>query len=85
MSGPHCFHLLRADGGLADQHRYGKYVALCGEVLAAWELPSALCPEDCDRAVTYCLGCIRRAASANEDASVDFSTVHPGWIVRSQR
>lgn len=68
MSGPHCFHLLVADDAVTEFHQYRTYVALCGELLGASELPSGSCSEDCDAGIVYCLECLGTATERNHDA-----------------
>ena len=84
MSAPRWIHVLAADSGLAEGHRYGKYRALCGELLVDSELPRAECSEDCDREVAYCLECLRAANERNWDTGVDVDCP-PGVIVRMER
>lgn len=60
-SGPHCFHLLVAHDAVTEFHRYRTYVALCGELVGASELPSSLCSDDCEAEI----GCVRGAGAAS--------------------
>lgn len=87
MSEPHCVHLLAAHSAelLAECHRAGLYLALCGEELAAGELPDAECePAGCQRETVYCLACIRAANRHNHDAGADVDCP-PGVMVRTDR
>jgi hypothetical protein len=44
------------------------WVTLCGRKLGARELPSSMCPPDCEREVTYCPECLRMAIERNAAA-----------------
>jgi hypothetical protein len=82
---PHCLHLLVTEREtLAEGHRYGTYMAICGELLVTEELPSSDCEPGCQREITYCQACIRTAIERNYDAGADIDCP-PGVIVRRQR
>ncbi len=74
MSAPHCLHLLAADSGVAEGHRYGVHLALCATVLNSSSLPPARCPDECDCEVAYCSDCLRAAAERNAEAGVAYTT-----------
>jgi hypothetical protein len=44
------------------------WVTLCGRMLRGRELPSSMCPPDCEREITYCPECVRRAIERNDAA-----------------
>lgn len=70
----HCIHLLAAERELlAECHRYGVYLAVCGEVLPVAELASSHCGGECDLEVTYCQDCLRDAVRRNADAGLAWS------------
>lgn len=64
-------HLLVADDALVEGHRYGAYVAACGEVVCASSLLAALCPPDYDRDHPYCPACVREAIRWNAEQAGD--------------
>lgn len=72
MSEPHWVHLLTAEGELlAESRRCRTYLSLCGELLGTAELAAAECDAaECERAIVYCLECIRVATGCNADAGV---------------
>lgn len=57
-------HLLTANDVLADGDRCGTYLAVCGALVPASDLPSSLCPEgcECDIYSLYCQQCVHRVA-----------------------
>jgi hypothetical protein len=68
-------HLLMADNALAEGHRYGAYIAACGEVVCASSLPAALCP----RTATATIPTARRAfARLSAGTPKWWSTAHRG-------
>lgn len=68
---PHVIHLLSAERELlAECHRCGLYLALCGEVLPVSELQSSLCEPGCERMVTYCQKCLDDAVRVNAEAGL---------------
>lgn len=72
MSGPlheDAVHLTVLDDSVAEQYRYRGYLALCGAVLAASDLPCSSCPEGCDCDPRYCPECVRAAAGWNAEAA----------------
>ncbi|MGH3764045.1 MAG: hypothetical protein ACRDTX_02640 [Pseudonocardiaceae bacterium] len=77
----HCFHLLVADSGLTECHRYRIYLALCGAELATSELPSSLCSPECDREVAYCMQCLEVANVRNAEAGVVMTWSPSEWMV----
>jgi hypothetical protein len=57
-----------ADDGLTEGHVYRRYLALCGALLPASELPPSTCPDDCEFDVLYCSECMRTAAQWTAEA-----------------
>lgn len=73
MSEPHCVHLLEAQCAelLAECHRVGLYLALCGQELTVGELPAWECEDaGCEREIVYCLVCLRAASRWNHEVGV---------------
>ena len=69
LTGRHDFHLLVADAGIPECYEvFQTWVALCGRKLRARELPGSMCPPDCQREITYCAECLRRAMERNDAA-----------------
>ncbi|MGH3886576.1 MAG: hypothetical protein ACRDSZ_08385 [Pseudonocardiaceae bacterium] len=61
------FHLLTADDDVAST--YGGYVAVCGEVVVASDLPPSCYPEvEPGRDPRYCPACVREAARFSIEA-----------------
>jgi hypothetical protein len=78
-------HLLAADEAVKEGHRYGTYLALCGQPVSASTLPRASCPDGCEcPGVVYCFFCLRAATERNWDAGVDVDCP-PGIVVRTSR
>jgi hypothetical protein len=60
---------LGADAAIPECYEvFQTWVALCGRVLRGSELPSSMCPPDCQREITYCPECLRVAIERNDDA-----------------
>ncbi|MGH3547870.1 MAG: hypothetical protein ACRDQU_07095 [Pseudonocardiaceae bacterium] len=78
MSGPHCVHLVSADGALTERCQARAYFfTLCGQVMADSELPAASCDDDgCQCEVRYCPDCIRFANAWNVEMERPASTGH---------
>jgi hypothetical protein len=69
LTGRHDFHLLVADSAIPQCYEvFQTWVALCGRKLTARELPSSMCPPDCQREITYCVECLRVAIEHNDAA-----------------
>lgn len=81
---PEDIHLTAVDETLKESQCCGKYLALCGEVIARSDLPGTLCVADCEREHGYCLACIREANRRNWQAGLDVDCP-PGVIVRTSR
>lgn len=60
-------HLLTADDSVNEGSWYGAYLTLCGALLG--ELPSAECPQDCERleCLVFCARCVEVAVERNAE------------------
>jgi hypothetical protein len=69
LTARHDFHLLGADAAIPDCYEVLQtWVTLCGRKLTTRELPSSMCPPDCQREITYCPECLRVAIERNDEA-----------------
>lgn len=69
LTGRHDFHLLVADAGIPECYEvFQTWVTPCGRLLRARELPSCMCPPDCQREITYCPDCLRVVIERNDAA-----------------
>lgn len=85
---PQIVHLLEADDAIAEGHRYGTFIAVCGELVRASNLSPSPCPDGCHcENALYCPECVREAtrwdAEAGQSAEAELVTTAGEHLVQA--